>query len=153
MKIGHTQAVILAAAVLGLVCTGVSFAQQHDEEQSKPYKGKAEKVLSQLNLSPQQEAQIKELHKGNRQRAKELRQALREKRKALEEELNKPNSDLAKIKALTAELKDMEGRVTEERVNGVLKMKEILTPEQYLAFSNAVKKMHNGDNDKRRRQQ
>ena len=152
MKIGYTYAAILAAAVLGLMCTGVSFAQ-HGEEQSKPYKGKAEKVLSQLNLSPQQEAQIKELHKGNRQRAKELRQALREKRKALEEELDKPNSDLAKIKALTAELKDMEGRVTEDRVNGVLKMKEILTPEQYLAFSNAVKKMHNGDNDKRRRQQ
>ena len=151
MKLVNRRIAVLVAIVMGLVFAGASYAQQFDEEQGQPYRGKAEEVFKKLNLSPQQEAQIKEFQDINLKRAKELRRDLKGKRKELIEELDKSNSDVARIKALTSDLKDIEGRLIEQRVNGTLKMKEVLAPEQYRAFSDTLKKMRKDDIGKRRR--
>ncbi|MDD5237507.1 MAG: hypothetical protein PHU96_00895 [Candidatus Omnitrophica bacterium] len=151
MKLVRIRMIVLAAIVTGLVFAGASYAQQIDEGQDQPYRGKADEVLKKLNLSAQQEVKIKEFQDINRGKTKELRLNLKEKRKELMEELIKPISDKAGIKFLTRDLKDIEGRLIEHRVNGVIQMKEVLAPEQYRTFSDTLKNMRKEDFGRKRR--
>ena len=133
--------VALLVVALGLVFSGVSYAGPNDKGHSGPYKGGPDAVLKQLNLSQQQETQVKELQKSDREKAKEYRLNLTGKRKELISALDEPKTDMAKVKALTAELKNISGSMIDQRVNSALKMKEILTPEQYRKFSDTIKAM------------
>ena len=141
MKPLNKQMMVLAAIALGLVFSGTANAKVFEEEEGQPNKGNRDQVIKQLNLTPQQEAQIKQLQVLNRQKAKELFRRLKEKRRELADELDKARSNPIKIRALIASLKDTQGRLIEQRVDGVLKMKEILTPEQYQKFSETLKSM------------
>jgi len=87
----------------------------------------------------------------NRQKAKELFLRLKEKRKELADELDKASSNPIKIRALISALKDIQGRLIEKRVEDVLKMKEILTPEQYQKFSETLKSMRQRNFERRER--
>jgi len=141
MKPLNKQMMVLAAIALGLVFSGTANAKVFEEEEGQPNKGNRDQVIKQLNLTPQQEAQIKQLQVLNRQKAKELFRRLKEKRRELADELDKARSNPIKIRALIAALKDIQGRLIEQRVDGVLKMKEILTPAQYQKFSETLKSM------------
>jgi len=141
MKPLNKRMMLLAAIALGLVFSGTANAKMSEEETGQPNKDKRSQVIKQLNLTPQQEAQIKQLQMLNRQKAKELFLRLKEKRKELANELDKEHSNPIKIRALIAELKDIQGSLIEQRVDGVLKMKELLTPEQYQKFSETLKNM------------
>jgi len=152
MKPLNKQMMILAAIALGLVFSCTANAKMPEEEAGQPNKDKREQVIRQLNLTPQQEAQIKQLQMLNRQKAKELFLRLKEKRKELADELDKAHSSPIKIKALIAELKDIQGCLIEQRVDDVLKMKEILTPEQYQKFSETLKSMRKRNFEQKRRQ-
>jgi Spy/CpxP family protein refolding chaperone len=122
-----------------------------DREQGGPHEKKIDKVLEQIGLSQKQKDQIREFHKVNREKAMQLMGILHAKRRDLGEELDKQNSDMRKIKILTEEIKDTEGRLIEQRVQSALELKQILTPEQYQKFNNSVKKFHRDDAGKKRR--
>jgi Spy/CpxP family protein refolding chaperone len=140
MKNASKQIAVLLAVAMGLVFCGISYAQM-EEKEAQAYKKKAEEVFNKLGLSAQQEAQVKEARKLNREMAKKLSQELQEKRKALAAELDKIKPDPQKIKVLVYALKDVQGRLIEQRVEGILKLKEILSPEQYRTFSDTLKGM------------
>ena len=151
MKPLNKQMMILAAIALGLVFSGAAYAKMFEEE-GQPNKGNRDQVIKQLNLTPQQEAQIKQLQMLNRQKAKELFRRLKEKRRELADELDKARSNPIKIRALIVALKEIQGRLIEQRVEDVLKMKEILTPEQYQKFSETLKSMRKRNFEQKRRQ-
>jgi len=151
MKPLNKQMMILAAIALGLVFSGTANAKMFEEAEGRPNKDKRNQVIQQLNLTPQQEAQINQLQRLNRQKAKELFLRLNEKRRELADELDKARTSPIKIRALIAELKDIQGRLIEQRVDDVLKMKEILTPEQYQKFSETLKNMHKRNFELKRR--
>jgi len=151
MKPLNKQMVILVAIALGLVFSGAAYAKMSEEEAGQPNKDKRDQIIQQLNLTPQQEAQIKQLQRFNRQKAKELLLRLKEKRKELADELDKARSNTIIIRALIAQLKDIQGRLIEQRVNDVLKMKEILTPEQYQKFNETLKNMRKRNFEQKRR--
>jgi len=152
MKPLNKQMMILAAIALGLVFSGTANAKMFEKEEGQPNKDKRDQVIQQLNLTPQQEAQINQLQRLNRQKAKELFRKLNEKRRELADELDKARSNPIKIRVLIAALKDIQGRLIEKRVEDVLKMKEILTPEQYQKFSETLKNMHKRNFELKRRQ-
>ena len=108
-------------------------------------------MLEKLNLSPQQEAQIRKLQQANRERSRDLRRNLSQKRRELKQELDKQNSDPEKIKALTSDLKVIDGQLIDEQVDRVLRMKEMLSPEQYQTFCDTFKDIDKGNLRRRRR--
>jgi Spy/CpxP family protein refolding chaperone len=151
MRGTHRIIVVAAVVVLSLVLTGVSFAAApFQKERGMSHECREKEMSKALNLTAQQEQQIRELQKSNFERSKQLRAELRDKRNALGEELNKQSSDMSKVKALAADIKDIEGRLIDQRVESVIKMKEILTPEQYQKFQNTMNEKR-GDWKKRRR--
>ena len=72
MKPLNKQMMILAAIALGLVFSGTANAKMPEEEAGQPNKDKRDQIIQQLNLTPQQEAQIKLLRGINRKKTKEL---------------------------------------------------------------------------------
>jgi Spy/CpxP family protein refolding chaperone len=144
---------VLAVLVLAAANCTQSYAQEPDEGHGKQFKQKMEAVLEQLKLTPKQETQIRESHKSDREQVQNMFRSQKEQRKALGEELDKPTPDMEKVKALTANLKDFESRMIDQRVKSVLKMKEILTPEQYQTFSNSLAQMRQERRSKQRREQ
>ncbi|MEI8349292.1 MAG: periplasmic heavy metal sensor [Candidatus Omnitrophota bacterium] len=93
-----------------------------------------ERFFDELNITAQQKEQLKEIMQENRNKAITHREKLRTSRQALKEELEKVNSDTARINTLVAEVKNIEGQLIDERVNHILKIKAVLTPEQFVKF-------------------
>jgi len=130
---------------------GVQGRPPQDRELGGPHEQKIDKVFEQIGLSQKQKDQIREFHKANREKAKQLMGTLKEKRRALGEELDKQKFDTRKIKMLTEEIKDAEGRLIEQRVQSALELKQILTPAQYQKFNDSIKKFHKDDKGAKRR--
>jgi|WetSurMetagenome_2_1015567.scaffolds.fasta_scaffold688569_1 Spy/CpxP family protein refolding chaperone len=149
MKTANKRITVLTALIVGLVFSGAAYAQPAEGKGAQPYKKKAEEVLKKLNLSPQQEAQINVARESSRESAKKLFQELKNKRKELAVELDKQKSDPEKIKIFIADLKGLQGSLIEQRVDSIMRMKEILTPEQYRAFSDTMKKMRQENSGKK----
>lgn len=95
-------------------------------------------LMQELGLSPEQQEQMKARREQNRENHEALKTKLETARKELKTELEKETTDRARIDALIAETKALMGAQLEQRVESILTVKEILTPEQFETFQ----KMH-----------
>ena len=133
MNAKYKQTVICAAAVAVLFLSSVVYAQPFGdapEGAMRHKEGKMEKLSQELQLTPEQQEQITEQRTAQNKQTRQLRNKLQAKRRALRGELEKQEIDRSKIYALVAEIKTLLGNQVEQRVEGVLSMKQILTPEQ-----------------------
>ncbi len=87
--------------------------------------------LEQLDLTDEQKERMKEQRKANREKMKELMGSLRNERNALRDELKKPDASMDSVAGTVAKMKTVQSEMIDQRVNGFLTMKEILTPEQF----------------------
>jgi Spy/CpxP family protein refolding chaperone len=148
MRRANTVLALILASVFSLALSQTVFAAaaiRPEDKECPPHERKMDKVFGDLGLSQEQKDQIREFHKVNRDKTRALFDLQREKRRQLGEELDKQNSDTRRIKVLTEELKDVEGRLIEQRVQSAMELKQILTPQQYEKFNDSVKKFHRDD--------
>jgi len=120
--------------IAALFFTSLAYAQSFSERfWKKDQKGQETvgTMVKELKLSPKQEQQITEQRNKQRQQAEELGQRLKACRDELSRELNKDAPDKSKVHALVAEMKEIMGKRIEQRVERILLLKEILTPEQF----------------------
>lgn len=99
-------------------------AMRHREERMK-------NLNKELELTAEQQGQIKKQRNEQRKKNKQLGDKLRVKKTQLREELEKQDIDKSKVSGLVAEIKTLLGNQLEQRVENVLSMKEMLTPEQF----------------------
>lgn len=97
------------------------------------------KIIQSLNLTAEQQKQIDDQRGEQRAKTKELREQLRTDKKALKEELDKPVSDQKTINSLVAEIKTGQGQLVDLRVNSILAIKGILSPEQFAQMTEQIK--------------
>lgn len=95
------------------------------------HKDKIEAIKKDLNLTADQEKALKESKEAFRGQAKDLRLKLKEKHQLLRTELSKPGVTRQQVEPIVAEIKTLQSDMVEQRVSGILKIKEILTPEQF----------------------
>jgi Spy/CpxP family protein refolding chaperone len=123
----------IIAIVLVLGFSSIALAESFEEDPVKIWMRWREKVdtsLKELKLSPEQEQKIAAQGKQQQEQVQELKQKTAQVRKELTQELEQPNPDKAKIDALISEMKELMGKGMEQRVERILMLKEILTPEQ-----------------------
>jgi len=126
-----TCSLLVAAA---LFFTSLAYAQSFSERfWKKDQKGQETPgtMTKELKLSPKQEQQITEQRNKQRQQAEELGQKLKASRDELSSELNKDVPNKSKVQVLVSEIKEIMGKRIEQRVERILLLKEILTPEQF----------------------
>jgi len=134
MNAKYKQTVAYLAVVAILFLGSAAYAQPFGDAQegAAGYKqGRMKNHIKDLELTPEQQEQLKAQRIEQMKKGKELRNKLRAKRKALREELEKEDVDKSKIYGLVAEIKTILGNQVEQRVEGILSTKEILTPEQF----------------------
>ena len=125
---------LVLTAVIGLVCfTGLALAQPPEEGHKKfggPPKEAMENFAKELELTPEQEAQIKQQREQQKKENQATREQLKAKNQELRQELDKATIDEAKVNSLVSEITALDGQKLGQRVEGVISMKKILTPEQ-----------------------
>jgi Spy/CpxP family protein refolding chaperone len=97
------------------------------------------KMSEELKLTPQQSEQLTKQREEFASKSKDLRDKMQAARTGLKAELDKPAPDKAAVDGLVAEMKNMTGQQIQNRVDKVMAMKQILTPEQFSKMGESMK--------------
>ena len=119
-------------ALLAVTSTADADSRRGSFEERKEARIKA--IHERLHLSAEQEALLENHRARHRQEARDLRETVRATKEALRQELQQPEMDMAKVNQLHAYLKDLHGRRADHRLEGILEVRKILTPEQFSQF-------------------
>jgi len=97
-----------------------------------------DEVITELGLTNNQQAAIDKQRTLQQDTRKDLWKKIRTKRQALKKELNKWESDERKINQLVQEMADLRSQRLQNRINGILSIKKILTKEQFEELVNKL---------------
>ena len=101
----------------------------------KKWEQKVEKFHKDLGLTPQQEQQLKAQREQYRAQKQALFGQIKEKTEQMQAELQKPDMNEAKVKQLHAELQSLRSKAADTRLDSVLAVRQVLTPEQFQKFN------------------
>lgn len=93
--------------------------------------GRFEEMNKELGLTKEQAEKLRAHRLSQRQANQALFQQMQDKREALRAELEKTTVDSGKAKSLNEELKDIHNKMADQRLNGVLEVRKILSAEQF----------------------
>ena len=91
-------------------------------------------IYEQLNLSSEQKQSLEDNRKKNHVRIKEMMERISELRLELTQELEKSQLDATKIDQIKDELNQLQSELTDLKLEGIMEVRDILTPEQYNLF-------------------
>lgn len=131
---GQRISLIIGALLIVAAITGTVFAWGgcgQGGRSGRDHNDRMAVMTKELNLTPDQEIQLKSTKETHRAQMGNLRLALKEKRQALKGELSKPGVTRQTVEPIVAEIKKLEADITGQRVDGIFKIKEILTPGQF----------------------
>ena len=141
MKMHMRKGLTVAVAVLMVVAATNAWAgegwkgEKSEEERAAHF----EKMTKELGLTADQKAALTKQRESYGASTKALREKMKATRTQLKEELDKPTPDKAKINAIIAQKKELVGQQMQLKVDKVLAMKQILTPEQYAKMKTKMK--------------
>jgi len=138
-----TKKILILTGIISLVCFAPTVFAQPPEggpgdfggpggpgEFGEPPKEAMENFAKDLELTPEQQAQIKAQREEQKTENQAIRKELKTKHQELRQELEKATIDEAKVKGLVSSIAVLESRKLSQHVAGVIAMKKILTPEQ-----------------------
>lgn len=146
MKTGLKSIIIVAVMASGLFCVALAHANEHragtGDNSGMRHMDDARKdeFFKDLDLTGEQRDKVKAHREETKKEMKALHDQMRAKRLELKAELDKPAPDNAKVAAITSELKNLSGQMIDSRVNSILSLKAILTPEQFKKMSDRMEK-------------
>jgi len=118
-----------------------SYRDERREEMEQKRQKAKEGFIEELGLDSEQVEILESYRKEHRNENKESHEALKELKKELQNEIAKPESDTSKIRAITSEIKQIQANLVDARTDNILKVKEVLTPEQFEKFQEHHEKM------------
>jgi len=119
----------------GALCA-VLIVPAYAQEKRPEHQGK---MFDQLNLNDKQKQAMeanKAAHRGKVKQDFEKMKALKEEFNA---ELMKPKLDMGKINSLQKQFKALQAQLADDRLNSILEVRKILTPDQFSKFISLVK--------------
>jgi Spy/CpxP family protein refolding chaperone len=129
--------------VIGLAMIFVAVNGAYAQKQEKYHQvdqEKKESIFKELNLTPEQKKKLEDNRTAQDQELSRLRAAMKEKHQKLQQELNKPEVTRAAVEPLVNEIKSLQEKLLDHRINGIFAVKTILTPEQFVNFNQIMKK-------------
>lgn len=140
---------ILCALVFfsGLLVTQLIYAENPgnstnektgDLHKRHAWEEKTREIYSQLNLTDEQKNQLEENKKNNRDQKKALYDQMRSLKDALNQELMKPELNMDKVNEIRSQVKALQTQISDDRLNSILEVRKILTPEQFTKFNSLM---------------
>lgn len=93
--------------------------------------GRFEEMNKELGLTKEQAEKLRAHRRSQRETNQALWKQMQEKREALRVELEQPKVNTGKAKSINEELKALHNKMADQRLAGVLEVREILTAEQF----------------------
>jgi Spy/CpxP family protein refolding chaperone len=106
-----------------------------------------QEIFSQLNLTDDQKKQLEANKQQHRAKMESARQEMKTDREALKAELMKPQLDMSRIDQFHDRIKSLQSQMEDVKLNSILAVRAILTPEQYLKFMSLMQK-HKQEHEK-----
>ena len=113
---------------------GKTFDGDEDDSSRMRWEQNISKMYKKLGLTPEQDKKLKDHRDGHRSQMETLHKEIKVKRKLLGEELQKTDFDMSKVQQVHDELKSLKARMEDNRLEGILEVRKILTPEQFSKF-------------------
>ena len=95
---------------------------------------KTQEIYNQLNLTEEQKKLLEDNKSKSRGKMKTSFEKKRSLREAMRQELMKTELDMSKIDDLQSRLKTNHAEMTDHRLNSILEVRKILSPEQFAKF-------------------
>jgi Spy/CpxP family protein refolding chaperone len=102
--------------------------------------GGIQEIYSQMHLTEAQKKQLEDNKNQHRAQMKAIREQMRSCRQVFQQELMKPQLDMNKIHQLHSRLKALESQMADDRLNSILAVRSILTPQQFSEFATLMPK-------------
>ncbi len=130
-----TMAVLSAVVFLfAFTAAAVAFggrAEQVPEEKVRQRERTKARLYEELGLTEEQRQQLRDLREENRADRKELYRKLKDKKEQLREELYRDELDPGQVEKIHAEIKELKLELADLRLEGILAVRDVLTPEQF----------------------
>ncbi|MDD4013735.1 MAG: Spy/CpxP family protein refolding chaperone [Candidatus Omnitrophica bacterium] len=107
----------------------------------KEMRGRMEKMYQELGITDEQNSELKALREGERAKSQEIKARIAEIKGAMRAELDKPDTDKIKVDGYVDDLTALYREKIGARVEGVMSVKKILTPEQFSALHEKKEEM------------
>ena len=104
------------------------------KEDHAQWEEKKAEVFKQLGLTAEQEAKSKEHKEKHHGEMKAMKEQIRDKKEQMKQELQKADFDVNKVKQINEELKTLMVQIEDHHLEGILEVRQILTPEQFSKF-------------------
>lgn len=128
-------AVFIAISSLSVYAGGPDGEKDHSEKWKERIEARKQEMFKELNLTDEQKQKIDDNSTKNRNDAKGLYSQMKELRNAMRQELEKDTLDLDKINQIQSQIKQTNEQIMDNRLQGILEVRGILTPEQFRKFS------------------
>jgi Spy/CpxP family protein refolding chaperone len=146
MELKMPKVKTIFAGLLGLFLLAALpvHAQQpgSDDDQPRPHFNQAREIFKELNLTDDQRKQLEANKQEHRSRMQMARQQIKTTKEALRQELMKPQLDMPKIHQLHRRIKDLLSQMEDDKLNSILAVRTILTPEQFMKFNDLMHHNH-----------
>ena len=140
---------VVLLAVLTFVAAPVFAMDSCPEGQDRDgHEGRISEKMRELNLTPEQEKLLKDTKEAHRAEMKKALESLKEKRQELKTALAKPNVTKQDVAPIAAGINALQAELVDRRIDGILKVKSILTPEQFAKLQDVKKDWHKGSDKK-----
>ena len=139
---GRIEKSLLLVVATVFLFTSIVYAYHGDKKYPKrdSKECRFEKLSEELGLTPEQQAQLEEQREAFKDKRKVLMEKMRAKNKALKEELEKPKVNRDKADKSISDIQALTGEKLRSRVDKIIAMKDILTPEQFEKLQQKMKK-------------
>ena len=150
MKTKFNKRICLIGIAGLLLSVSTVFAQPpgpalKDPESMKTRMEARMKAMEQkLNLTEEQQKLLEANRIKHREEAEKFHENLRAAREAMRAELEKPELNMDKINQLHSEEKDLMAKLADYRLEGILEVRKILTPEQFVEFGKLIGERRHG---------
>ena len=134
MKKAFKKSIAAVVVVSLILLPSLAFARQEAKGPAieKGYEKLAtSNIAKALGLTDEQQEQLKEQRYQAKYKKMETRNKIRLEELKLQHELDKKDVDEKALREIVDELKKLQGDMIEQRVDSVLQIKQILTPEQF----------------------
>ena len=121
---------LITLMLLGSLATaeGPGRGSKHDRDEMRT------KIKSELGLSKEQEKKLETHRIDQRAEMEKLMLTVREKRDELKTALENPQMNKHDVERINDELKDAQNEMADKRLEGILYVREVLTPDQFKKF-------------------
>jgi len=135
---------LLIVAVLVGLSTSIIYAAspipraQQKEAFMKKMDAKRQEIYNNLGLTNEQRKLLEENKNKHREQTKALFAQLRQKMNSLRQELEKSELNIQEIYQTNNELKQLQAQMLDNRLERILEVRKILTPEQFKKFEDKM---------------